>query len=180
MSSNADEIAPGVVIWITGLSGAGKSVVARRVVGLLRPRMTHTVLLDGDDVRRLMGGDLKHDRDDRLANAYRIARLSQYLSHQGIHVICATMSLFRECHAWNRQNMRRYFEVYLRVPMHVLVERDPKGLYARAQRGEIQGVVGLDLPFEEPLRPDLRIDNAEPRTEFGDIAETILRVAGLG
>ena len=180
MSSSADAIPPGVVVWITGLSGAGKSVIAQRVFELVKPRNMNTVLLDGDHLRAMMGDDLQYSRDDRLVNAYRIARLCRLLSEQGIHVICSTMSLFRECHDWNRQNIRRYFEVYLRVPFDVLVQRDPKGLYARARRGEISGVVGVDLPFEEPLCSDLQIDNAEPRTEFGDIAETILRSAGLG
>ena len=81
------------------------------------------------------------------------------LSEQGIDVVCATISLFRECQEWNRTHIARYCEIYLRVPMEVLVQRDQKQLYSRALRGEITDVMGVDLPVEEPSRPDIVIDN---------------------
>ena len=99
-----------------------------------------------------MGGDLGHDAAGRLANAYRISRLAA-LAAQGIHVVCATMSLFPEIWDWNRANIRRYFEVYLRVPLATLEHRDAKGLYRRARSGELAGVVGVDLPVGEPPGP---------------------------
>ncbi len=174
----------GVVIWITGLSGAGKSVIARRTYEILKSRLPNVVLIDGDHFRSLMADDLGHSPADRLENAYRIARFSNLLSRQGIHVVCATMSLFHECQSWNRQNIGRYFEVYIRVPLEVLIRRDPKGIYARALGGKERGVVGVDLPFEEPQNPDLIIENSAQESDFTPFARLILRrikiLTGLG
>lgn len=165
---------PGVVIWITGLSGAGKSTIAHRTYELLKSVKPNVVLLDGDAFRAIIGEDLRHNANDRLLNAYRIARFCKFLSDQGIDVVCATMSLFHECHEWNRKNIRRYFEVYLRVTMEAVMRRDPKGIYKRAKQGLESGVVGVDLPFHEPLQPDLVIDNTTDRTIFDAIAHEII------
>ena len=81
------------------------------------------------------------------------------ISAQGIDVICATISMFRECHEWNRAHMPRYFEIYLRVPMEVLIARDQKNLYSRALAGEVSNVTGLDLGMDEPDAADAVIDN---------------------
>lgn len=172
-------VEPGVVVWITGLSGVGKSTVANEVVRLLRDREANVVLLDGDSVRAIMGDDLGHDSDGRLRNAYRLARLAAMLSQQGAHVVCATMSLFPEVWAWNRAHLPRYFEVYLRAPLPFIESRDIKGIYARARRGGEQGVVGVDLPFVEPIQPHLVIDNDTPRERFDDVAERIVVASGV-
>ena len=170
----------GAVIWITGLSGAGKSTLAARVAALLRAESPGVVLLDGDVFRELVGDGLGHDAAGRLANAYRLARFAAHLSLQGLTVVCATMSLFAEVWAWNRAHMPRYVEVYLRVPRDVLERRDPKGLYARARRGEIRGVVGVDLPIHEPDRPDLVLDNAEERADLTELARVVVRHVATG
>ena len=86
------------------------------------------------------------------------------LSDQGFDVVCATISLFRECQEWNRVHIPDYHEIYLRVPMQVLVERDQKQLYSRALRGEVKDVMGIDLPVEEPVRPEFIIDNDGSKT----------------
>lgn len=172
-------ITPGAVLWITGLSGAGKTTIAHRAAELLRRTHTNVVFLDGDTFRGLVGDNLGHNADDRLANALRIARFCGYLGAQGIHVLVATMSLFPEVHAWNRANIGRYHEIYLRVPLDVVRARDPKGIYARADRGEARGVVGVDLPFVEPAQPDLVFDNAANVDDVTAIAERLLASAGL-
>jgi cytidine diphosphoramidate kinase len=164
---------PGLVIWITGLSGSGKSTIANGVWQELRRRGTHAILLDGDAVREVFGGDLGHGHEDRLRNAFRISRLAKLLSEQGTNVVCATMSLFRECHDWNRANLPAYLEIYLRVPMSELEKRDPKGLYKRAAAGEAKGVVGVDLPFDEPSKAHLLIENAAPATPALTIAKVL-------
>jgi adenylylsulfate kinase len=169
----------GRVFWITGLSGAGKSTLACCLFQQLRKRVTNVVLIDGDAFRAVMGEDLGHHPEDRLRNAYRIARLCRLLSCQGLHVVCATMSLFHECRAWNRENLPGYFEVYLRVRRETLLARDPKGLYASALQGHLDNVVGVSLPFEEPQTPDLILDNDTPRTDFIAWAERILMQSGL-
>lgn len=150
----------GTVAWITGLSGAGKSTLAAEVTRRLRQQGHVAVLVDGDVVRNIFGADLGHSPADRLTNAERIARMARFLSQQGCHVVVATMSLFRQLHTWNRANIPSYLEVYIRVPLHELKARDARGLYSRAARGEASNVVGVDLPFEEPLAPDLTLDNA--------------------
>ena len=168
----------GVVIWITGLSGAGKSVIAQKTHELIRSHVSNVVLTDGDEFRALMGDELGHDHQGRLKNAYRIARFCKFLADQDTHVVCATMSLFPECQEWNREHIKRYFEVYVRVPLEELVRRDPKGLYARTLAGEEQGLVGIDLAFTEPRHPDLVIDNGQERSDFTDVAREIVERSG--
>lgn len=175
--------APGPVIWITGLSGTGKSTLARRVVADLRAAVGHALLIDGDDFRAMHENELGHDRADRLRNAHRIARLSQFVSAQGIPVVVATMSLFSEVHEWNRRQIPGYFEVLLTASIEFLARRDPKGLYARAASGAGAGagddVVGAGLAYDLPKSPDLRIE-AERQTDPGELASLVLKRAGVG
>jgi len=149
---------PGTVIWITGLSGAGKSTIARRTVERLRTTGRAVVLVDGDEVRGVLGGQHGYQTQTRFELASRYSRLCQVLARQGFDVVCATMSLFHGIHQWNREHLPRYVEVYLQVDVAVLRQRDVRGLYSRADRGEITDVAGVDAPFEAPLTPDLVID----------------------
>ncbi len=170
----------GQVIWITGLSGAGKTSIAGKVVEQLRAR-ENAILLDGDVVREIVADPKTgHDTESRLVNAYRICRLAQVLAAQGFTVVVATMSLFREIHSWNRRNLPRYFEVYLKVDLEVLRARDPKGLYSRVECGDEAHLAGVDIPHEEPLDPDLTIDNNGPATEIAGIAAEITARAREG
>lgn len=153
------EGSPGTVVWITGLPGAGKTTIAKEVLRLLRARTSAVVCLDGDVVREVMGNDLGYALEDRLRNARRLARLCKLLSDQGLHVVCATVSLFRELHEWNRDNLQRYVEVYLRVTRETLIARDQKGLIRKAIAGEVDNLIGIDQPFDEPAEPHLVIDN---------------------
>ena len=148
-----------MVIWIIGLSGAGKTTLARETVRLARQRQGNVVLLDGDALREVWGDDLAHDMAGRRKNADRICRLCRLLDSQGVHVVCAILSLFEESRDWNRKNYSRYHEVFVDTPKDDLVRRDPKGLYARHASGEIEGLPGLDLPFGPPASPDMVIKN---------------------
>lgn len=147
----------GRVIWITGLSGSGKTTTAFELLELFRKQGESWVHVDGDQVREMFGHDLGHDPQDRLKNAYRIARLSHWLAHQGQNVVTSTVSLFGEIHEWNRKNIPKYFEVYLEASVEQVASRDPKGLYARSS----PSLVGVDLKYDVPLAAHLRIDQAK-------------------
>ncbi|MCP3902006.1 MAG: adenylyl-sulfate kinase [Planctomycetes bacterium] len=169
---------PGAVVWITGLSGAGKTTLARAVTARLRGGGQPAVMIDGDDLRKLHRRDLSHSPADRLENARRIGRLAQFLSAQRVNVVVATISLFHEVHEWNREHLERYLEVYLHASIDFLERRDPKGLYRRAREGLISEVAGVDLAFEEPLRPDLRFDSEkelEPEVLVDRVLNELLR-----
>jgi adenylylsulfate kinase len=164
--------APGRVFWITGLSGAGKTTVGRLFFQLLRVERTAAVFLDGDILREVFGNDLGHSREERIKSAMRNSRLCKMLADQGIDVVCATISLFRECQEWNRTHIRGFHEIFLRVPMDILMKRDQKQLYSRAARGEVKNVMGVDLAVEEPLSPEIVIDN-DGRLSPGEIAASL-------
>lgn len=146
------------VLWITGLSGAGKSTLAALAAARLRDRGRAVALLDGDELREILGAadvcPSNHGREARIALAMRYARLCRLLAEQGVLVVIATISLFHEVHAWNRANLPGYFEAYLKVPVEELRRRDPKGLYRRYDCGELDQVAGLDLTVDEPRDPD--------------------------
>ncbi len=147
------------VTWIIGLSGAGKTTIARELVSQMRADGDNVIMLDGDALREVWGDDLGHTLEDRRRNAWRVSRLCKYLDSQGVHVVASILSMFEETRAWNRANMSRYVEVMLDVPMADLKARDPRGLYRAAAAGEITCVAGVDLPFEPPRRPDLVLRN---------------------
>jgi len=165
------------VIWITGLSGAGKTTLAYSVTGLLRARCQPVIMLDGDELRAVLGAAAisaaNHGREGRLSLALQYARLCQLISRQGITVVIATISLFHEVHAWNRTHLPGYFEVFLNVPQAELRRRDPKGIYRRFDAGEIRDVAGLDLTVDEPQAADWVID-FDPSHSVTALAEELL------
>jgi adenylyl-sulfate kinase len=161
-----------MVIWIIGLAGAGKTTIGRALHVLLQRSGRPVAFLDGDHVREMMDNDLGHTLEDRRKNGRRMSRICHYLDSQGIDVVCATLSQFDEHQSWNRANCSRYFEVYLDVPMDVLVARDQKGLYSGALAGTIKDVVGVDMPFPPPKNPDMVITHGKDTP--GVIAENIL------
>ena len=172
-----------MVIWLVGLSGAGKTSIGREVYRRLKAGAADTVLVDGDEIRTLFRdnrGDRAYSVEGRRRNSDRIRDLCAWLDRQEINVVCCTLSFFEETRQWNRDHLSRYFEVYVSAPMEVLERRDPKHLYRRAREGRIRNVVGVDIPFTPPASPDLVVDNGEDGRDLGAIAEEILRRAGAG
>jgi cytidine diphosphoramidate kinase len=156
----------GKVIWITGLSGAGKTTLAKALVDELSER-THPVLVDGDQIRELFASDLGFDEASRRVQIGRIQRLAKWLSDQGHMVVVAALYSHPDLLAWNRQNLRGYFEVYLDLPLSEVRKRDSKGLYTAALGGDLINVVGVDIRWLAPERPDFVFDTnsiAEPRS----------------
>jgi adenylylsulfate kinase-like enzyme len=145
------------VYWITGLSGAGKSTLCRKLVEHLREQQRIVVMLDGDELREVMGATQAHTQEERKQLAMRYSQLCRLVASQGVDVAIATISMFREVHAWNRANIPGYVEIYLDVPKDELIRRDPKQIYARAARDELKHVAGFDVAVDEPIAPDIRI-----------------------
>lgn len=163
MNSKKDDmlntLPKGTVFWITGLSGAGKTTIGNQFWKLVKKTRPGTVFLDGDKLREIMGRTNEYDPQARLELAMQYCRLCKMLSDQGLDVICATISMFKECWCWNRNNIINYKEIYIKVSMEILIERDQKKLYSRALNSEISHVMGIDIPLEEPWQPDLIIEN---------------------
>lgn len=149
----------GTVYWFTGLSGSGKTTIGKLFYSNLRQIKPNVVFLDGDILREVFGNQFGYSLDERKNLAFCYGRLRQMLSEQGVDVICAIISMYWECWKWNRDNISKYKEIYLRVPIKVLVERDQKQLYSRALKGEISNIMGIDLEIDEPESPDAVIDN---------------------
>lgn len=164
------------VFWITGLSGAGKSTLCRKLVEHLREKKRTVVMLDGDELREVMGAIHSHTQEERKELAMRYARLCKMIASQGVDVAIATISLFREVHEWNRANIPGYVEIYLDVPKEELIRRDPKQIYARAARDELKNVAGIDFAVDAPESPDVRVEWSAELTEDKAFAQIVAQL----
>lgn len=150
----------GGVIWLTGLSGAGKSTIANALEQALHGKGVHTYILDGDKVRNGLNKDLSFSDHDRRENIRRISEVAALMKDAGIVVITAFISPFRnERHmAKHLIGAERFFEVHVATPLAQCEARDTKGLYRKARQGELLNMTGIDSPYEEPEHPNLRVD----------------------
>lgn len=149
-----------VVLWMTGLSGAGKSAIANAVEKQLARMNRHTFLLDGDNVRHGLNKDLGFTEADRIENVRRVGEVARLMTDAGLIVITAFISPFRSEREMVRQMMEpgEFVEVFIDTPLQVAEERDVKGLYAKARAGELKNFTGIDSPYEPPETPEIRID----------------------
>lgn len=169
----------GFTIWFTGLSGAGKTTLSRRVEAILRERGQHVEVLDGDVIRTNLSKGLGFSKEDRDTNILRIAFVAGLLARNGVAVITAAISPYRNVREQARQNLGRFVEVYTKCSIDELVRRDVKGLYAKALRGEIQNFTGISDPYEEPLNPEVIVDS-ERETVDESVAKIVTRLEELG
>ena len=149
-----------LVLWMTGLSGAGKSAIANAVEKRLASLNRHTFLLDGDNVRHGLNKDLGFTEADRIENIRRVGEVAKLMTDAGLIVITAFISPFRSEREMVRQMVApgEFIEVFIDTPLHVAEERDVKGLYAKARSGELKNFTGIDSPYEPPEAPEIRID----------------------
>lgn len=145
----------GLVLWLTGLSGAGKTTIARGVEHELKRRACLVEVLDGDVMRTNLCKGLGFSREDRETNIRRIGFVANLLSRNGVIAIAAVISPYRSIRDEIRDMSDRFMEVYVNAPLEVCEARDPKGLYAMARAGELLAFTGIDDPYEPPLEPDL-------------------------
>lgn len=151
-----------MVIWLVGLSGAGKSTIAKEVYTKLKQKRAQTVLIDGDEIRAIFKHDTTpqaYTAESRYQNACRIQAMCQWLDKQQIDVVCSILCVFPEFSQQNRLLFSKYHEVFVDVPLQTLTERDNKGLYQACLQGEMYNVVGIDIPYSPPEQPDLVIQN---------------------
>lgn len=153
----------GCVLWFTGLSGAGKSTVARCVERALFRRGYHPFVLDGDNVRHGLCSDLGFGAEDRKENIRRIAHVAELFVEAGVITLTAFISPYREDREQARQIIGedRFFEVFVDAPVEACEERDPKGLYKKARAGEIDNFTGISAPYEPPEDPALHLPTGE-------------------
>jgi len=145
----------GVTVWFTGLSGAGKTTISKLVEQHLRAAAYPVESLDGDIVRQNLTKGLGFSKEDRDENIRRIGFVAHLLSRNGVIVLVSAISPYREVRDAVRERIGDFIEVYVNAPLKVCEQRDVKGLYAKARRGEIRGFTGIDDPYEAPLKPEV-------------------------
>ncbi|MBE7213958.1 adenylyl-sulfate kinase [Shewanella benthica] len=157
----------GAVLWFTGLSGSGKSTVANAVDKMLHDLGCKTYVLDGDNVRHGLNGDLGFSDVDRVENIRRIGEVSKLFVDAGLLVSTAFISPFILDREMVRSQLThgQFVEVFIDTPIEICEQRDPKGLYKKARAGEIKNFTGIDSAYEYPIKPEVRVKTAEQSVE---------------
>jgi adenylylsulfate kinase len=168
--AESSESADAAVLWFTGLSGSGKSTIAERVHQELKRRQVEVEYIDGDALRSVFPntGFTRAEREEHLR---RTGYMASRLAAHRVTVVASFVSPYKDSREFIRQLCRRFIEVYVATPLEECERRDPKGLYARARRGEIRNFTGIDDPYEPPDRPELTLD-----TRSASIEECVKKV----
>lgn len=156
---------PGVTVWFTGLSGAGKTTISRAVEQELRARDRKVEVLDGDIVRQNLTKDLGFSREDRNENIRRIGFVASLLTRNQVIVLVSAISPYAQVREEVRQRIGNFIEVYVNAPLEICEQRDVKGLYKKARKGEIKNFTGIDDPYEPPLTPEVECVTARESLE---------------
>lgn len=159
----------GLVVWLTGLSGAGKTTLARSLSAQLRAAGLKVETLDGDEMRENLSRGLGFSQEDRDTNIRRIGFVARLLARNGVVALGAAISPYQRSRDDVRRSIEgdgvRFLEVFVRCPLNTLIRRDVKGLYARALAGEVEHFTGISDPYEEPLSPDITVDSSVETVE---------------
>ncbi|MDQ1430375.1 MAG: adenylylsulfate kinase [Actinomycetota bacterium] len=170
--------AHGATVWLTGLSGSGKSTVASALAARLTERGVLTYTLDGDNLRHGLNGDLGFSADDRTENVRRVGEVARLFADAGVVALVPLISPYRagrdHARALHAAADLVFLEVFVDTPIEVCEQRDPKGLYAKARAGELEGFTGIDDPYEAPLAPELVIQGGG--TPAADAAAQIVEL----
>lgn len=161
----------GVTIWLTGLSGAGKTTITQALEQKLLAEGYDIEVLDGDVVRTNLTKGLGFSKADRDENIRRIGFVANLLTRHGVIVLVSAISPYREIREEVKQKIGSFMEVFVNAPLNVCEERDVKGLYQQARKGEIKGFTGIDDPYEAPLNPEV-----ECRTDLEELEESVAKV----
>lgn len=163
------------VLWFTGLSGSGKSTLANAVEKKLFEQGFHTYLLDGDNVRHGLNGDLGFDEASRVENIRRIGELCKLFMDAGMIALCAFISPFEKDRKLVKDLLEEdeYIEIFVDTSLEVCEKRDPKGLYKKARQGEIKNFTGIDSPYERPKNPHIHITKEDLNENVDMILEIL-------
>jgi adenylylsulfate kinase len=164
-----------MVIWITGISGTGKSTLGKKLFLEVKRKHTSTIFFDGDKFREIFQNDINYTLKDRDINAVRLTRLVKNLSLQKINIIISANLTNIKFRKWMRRNVKNYYEIYISASLKSLLKRDYKKLYSKAINKKIKNVVGVDLPFNEPKNSDLYLKNNNEKKIFLKSVDKILR-----
>lgn len=164
----------GAVVWFTGLSGSGKSTVAALVEKRLVDNGVCAYLLDGDNLRHGLCGDLGFSDADRDENIRRVSEVAALFEDAGMVALVSAISPFEKMRAFAKSRSKRFLLVYVNTSVRACEKRDPKGLYAKARRGELTGFTGIDSPYEIPENPDIILDTESLSVE--DCADKVLEL----
>ena len=161
----------GVTVWFTGLPCCGKTTIADRVASILKEQGRRVERLDGDIVRKGLTSDLGFSKEDRDENIKRVTFVAKLLTRNDVIVLATFISPYRKRREKTREEIGDFIEVYVNCPLEVCIDRDVKGMYEKALKGEIKGFTGIDDPYEEPLNPELVLS-----TDIETVEESVEKV----
>lgn len=165
MSALSERESEGVCLWFTGLPSSGKTTVAKAVESKLLEKEERVERLDGDIVRQSLTADLGFSREDRNKNISRVTFVAKMLQRNDVITFCSFITPYREQRDYIRNNVADARIVHVDAPVEVCKERDPKGMYEKAEAGEIEGFTGVDAPYEEPISPEIYLTTHEETVE---------------
>ncbi len=168
----------GFCIWLTGLSGSGKTTISEKLIEHFK-ETRFIEAMDGDEIRKGLSKDLGFSKEDRNEHNHRVIFCTKLLARNGVIVNVALISPYRETRAYAKSEIPNMMEVFVKAPLDVCIERDPKGLYKKAIAGEIKQFTGISDPYEEPLEPDLVVET-DKETPEESVSKILKKAEELG